>query len=73
MIVVMAQDFVSVRRERQGLSVMSVCREIPGTTAANVSNPGRCPLPAAAWLTLLVPAAAHSCSEQKKTRITDEL
>lgn len=40
MIVVMAQDFVSVRLERQGLSVMSVCREIPGTTAVNVSNSG---------------------------------
>lgn len=38
MIVVMAQDFVSVRRERQGLSVMSVCRGIPGTPAVNVSN-----------------------------------
>ncbi|EPY72689.1 netrin-G1 isoform 3 [Camelus ferus] len=38
MIVVMAQDFVSVRLERQGLSVMSVCREIPGTTAANVEH-----------------------------------
>ncbi|KAI4579870.1 hypothetical protein MJT46_001238 [Ovis ammon polii x Ovis aries] len=35
MIVVMAQDFVSVRLERQGLSVMSACREIPGTTAVN--------------------------------------
>ncbi|KAG8511604.1 Netrin-G1, partial [Galemys pyrenaicus] len=33
MVVVMAQDFVSVRLERQGLSVISVCREIPGTTA----------------------------------------
>lgn len=54
MIVVMAQDFVSVRLEQQGLSVMSVCREIPGTTAVNVSNSGSCPLPAAAWLILLV-------------------
>lgn len=54
MIVVMAQDFVSVRLERQGLNVMSVCQEIPGTTAVNVSNHGSCLLPAAAWLIPLV-------------------
>lgn len=54
MIVVMAQDFVSVKLEQQGLSVMNVCQEIPGTTAVNVSNSGSCPLPAAAWLILLV-------------------
>jgi hypothetical protein len=46
MIAVMAQDSVSVRLERQGLSVISVCREIPGTPAVNVSNSGSCPLPA---------------------------
>ena len=54
MIVVMAQDFVSVRLERQGLKVMSVCQEIPGTTAVNVSNHGSFSLPAAAWLIPLV-------------------
>lgn len=66
--VVMAQDFVSVRLERQGLSVMSVCREIPGTPAVNVSNRGRCPLPAA-WLIPRVPAVrAAAGPEQKKTQ-----
>lgn len=37
---VMAQDSVSVRREPRGLSVMSVCRAIPGTPAVDVSNWG---------------------------------
>ena len=73
MIVVMAQDFVSVRLEQQGLSVMSACLEIPGTTAVNVSNSGSCPLPAAAWLILLVEAGACSFSEQKKTQTADKL
>lgn len=73
MIAVMAQDIVSVRREQQGLSVMSVCREIPGTPAVNVSNSGSCPLPAPAWLIPLVQASACSFSEQKKTRTTDKL
>ena len=54
MIVVMAQDFVSVRLERQGLNVISACQEIPGTTAVNVSNHESCLLPAAAWLIPLV-------------------
>lgn len=35
---VMAQDFVNVRRELQGLSVEIVCRDICGTMAANVSR-----------------------------------
>lgn len=73
MTVVMAQDFVSVRLEQQGLSVMSVCQEIPGTTAVNVSKSGSCPLPAAAWLILLVWAGTCSFSEQKKTQTTDKL
>lgn len=71
MIVVMAQDFVSVRRERQGLSVMSVCREIPGTTAVNVSNSGSCPLPAAAWLICLSrPVCAASQSRKRPKPLT---
>ena len=37
-IAVMTQDFVSVRREPQGLSVTNVCRDICGTMAANVSR-----------------------------------
>lgn len=66
MIVVMAQDFVSVKLERQGLSVMSVCQEIPGATAANVSNSGGCPPPAAAWLIPLTgPARAASQSRKR--------
>lgn len=41
MIVVMAQDFVSVRLELdKGLDVMSACREIPGATAVNVVTLG---------------------------------
>ncbi|KAL1248472.1 hypothetical protein QQF64_021790 [Cirrhinus molitorella] len=35
LIAVMAQDIVNVRRERQGLSAMSVCQDICGTMAAN--------------------------------------
>lgn len=38
LIAVMAQDIVNVRRERQGLSAMSVCQDICGTMAANVSR-----------------------------------
>lgn len=38
-IAVMKKEFVSVRRELQGLSVISVSRDITGTTrVANVSN-----------------------------------
>lgn len=39
MIAVMTEDFVSVRREHQGLNVINVCRDISGTAwAVNVSN-----------------------------------
>lgn len=38
LIAVMAQDIVNVRRERQGLSAMSVYKDICGTMAANVSR-----------------------------------
>lgn len=50
LIAVMAQDIVNVRRERQGLSAMSVCQDICGTMAANVSR------------TSTQPAASVPCS-----------
>lgn len=44
MIAVMKMEFASVRREQQGLSVISVCGDITGTYGVvNVSN---CPLSA---------------------------
>lgn len=47
MIAVMKKEFVSVSREQQGLSVISVCGDITGTTrVVNVSNcPTSAPLP----------------------------
>lgn len=50
LIAVMAQDIVNVRREQQGLSAMSVCQDICGTMAANVSR------------TSTQPAASVPCS-----------
>lgn len=38
MFAVMAQDIVNVRKEQEGLNAMSVCRDICGTMAANVSR-----------------------------------
>lgn len=47
MIAVMTEDFVSVRREHQGLNVINVCRDISGTAwAVNVSNSESRPSPA---------------------------
>ena len=47
MIAVMTEDFVSVRREHQGLNVINVCRDISGTAwAVNVSNSESRPCPA---------------------------
>lgn len=47
MIAVMKKEFVSVSREQQGLSVISVCGDITGTTrVVNVSNcPTSAPTP----------------------------
>lgn len=67
MVVVMARDFVSVRLERQGLSVMSVCREIPGAPAVNVSNRAAAPcLPQHGSLRVSRPCAWGPAQSRKR-------